>query len=85
MPGRWLVVLVALFADTDRAMFAQDNVVEHLDADCLARLFEIFGYLQVFLAGGGITRRMIVYENNGRGSILNGRAKYFSRVDQAGI
>lgn len=78
------------FAEADeggggRAVAAEDDVVQDLDADDAAGFDELAGGLEVFGGGGGVARGMVVGDDDGRGGHADGLAEDFAGVGEAGV
>ena len=62
---------------------ADDDVIEHRNADHLRDLFQLFRHADILIAGCRIAGRMVVDGNKDVCSIPDGCPKYFPRMDKA--
>ena len=71
-----------MLSNTDATASGDDNVIQNVNADGFANLFQPVSDLQVFATWRRITRWVIVNENHAGCRITNSGPKYLARVNQ---
>ena len=74
----------SLLFHTEKATAADDDVVEDVDTDDVTGLLEASCDVDVVSAGRGISRRMIVGEDDACRSVFDGELEDLAGVDDAG-
>ena len=69
-----------ILPDANETIAGNDQVIEQFNTQNVTGNIELFGYLQVGQRRLQAARGMIVRNNDGCRTSLNGRVKYFSRV-----
>lgn len=62
-----IVSYVSFFFQTDKFIFADDQMVKELDAKHFPALYKPLGYLDIFTAWSGVSGRMVMEANYGSG------------------
>ena len=74
---------MCLFAIGRRA--TDDNMVKDFDADDLTGLHKLAGDADIFTAWIGVSAGMVMTDDYGGGTVLDGTAEHFARVNKGGI
>ena len=60
-------------------------MVKDFDADDLTGLHKLAGDADIFIAWIGISAGVVMTDNYGGGTVLDGTAEHFTRVDKGGV
>ena len=71
--------------EADEAALADDEVVQHLDVQQLARLDEHLGQAHVFGRRGGVAGGVVVNDDDRRRVVLDGVAEQLGHADDVGV